>query len=340
MAQKRHNEYYETLGVKTDATDADLKKAYHKLALKWHPDKNVNKKIAREKFQKISHAYEVLSDPEKRKVYDQFGEAGLKGEIPTQDSMPEEFFQQSGGRHGFAFHDPSQIFEQFFGTSNPNEAERIDPMDIFARMGMGGGFSNSHDMFGERGRGFASNRRQKPQVLKRNLECTLKQLYTGCTKKLKITRRVYEPSSQQIREEEKVVEVPVKPGWKSGTTVTFEGQGDRLPGRPVQDIVFVVKEKADGKFQRDGNNLIYTAKISLKDALTGNGTLTITTLDDRPLYVKLDGVITPESRKVFVNEGMPLQKSPDRRGDLIVKFDIKFPTHLSAEQQQVLKRAL
>ncbi|KAF0700083.1 Aste57867_9362 [Aphanomyces stellatus] len=356
------NDYYQVLGVKRDATDEELKKAYRKMALKWHPDKNVNNpEMAQKKFQDVNEAYEVLSDKQKRTIYDQYGEEGLKGGIPSQDGgdagagffpgggRSAHFSSNGGGGFpgGFSFHssDPSKIFEQFFGTSNLHEAEGMDPMFMFGNMGGGGrgggrrqtSFFGS-DPFGDSQQMPRKTKRMEP--LKRDLECTLEQLYTGCTKKLKITRKIYDERTQAMHEEEKILEVNVRPGWKAGTKITYEGEGDMLPGRAAQDIVFIIQEKPHTKFRRDNDTLVYTAKISLKDALVGNGTLTIKTLDNRELHLKLDSVVTPTTRKIFVGEGMPCQKDPSRRGDLQVHFDIQFPTRLNTNQIELLREAL
>ncbi|CAK4084333.1 unnamed protein product [Aphanomyces euteiches] len=350
-------DYYQVLGVKRDATDDELKKAYRKMALKWHPDKNVNnKEQAQLKFQDVNEAYEVLSDKQKRTIYDQFGEEGLKGGMPGNGGAEagagffpggaQSFRSGSFPGGGFSFHssDPSKIFEQFFGTSNLHEAEGMDPMFMFGNMGGMGGMGGSRrgssffggDPFGDH----MPRSSKRPEPLKRDLECTLEQLYTGCTKKLKITRKVYDERSQSMREEEKILEVNVRPGWKAGTKLTYEGEGDLLPGRVAQDIVFIIQEKLHAKFRRENDTLIYTAKITLKDALVGQGTLTIKTLDDRELHLKLDSVVTPTTRKVFVGEGMPNPKDPSRRGDLHVHFDIQFPSSLNTNQVELLRQAL
>ncbi|CAK4766599.1 unnamed protein product [Aphanomyces euteiches] len=149
-------DYYQVLGVKRDATDDELKKAYRKMALKWHPDKNVNnKEQAQLKFQEVNEAYEVLSDKQKRTIYDQFGEEGLKGGMPGNGGAEagagffpggaQSFRSGSFPGGGFSFHssDPSKIFEQFFGTSNLHEAEGMDPMFMFGNMGGMGGMGGS-----------------------------------------------------------------------------------------------------------------------------------------------------------------------------------------------------
>ncbi|OQS05065.1 hypothetical protein THRCLA_02754 [Thraustotheca clavata] len=347
-------DYYQVLGVSKNATDDELKKGYRKMALKWHPDKNPdNKEAAQKKFQEVNEAYEVLSDKQKRTIYDQFGEEGLKGGIPQQGGSPNSAggffpggsaqFSSSGFPGGYSFHstDPTKIFEQFFGTSNLHEAEHMDPMFMFSNMGRGmPGRQSSFGGFGFDGFNSPTRGNKRPEPLKRDLECSLEQLYTGCTKKLKITRKIYDEHSHSMREEEKLLEVHVNPGWKAGTKLTYEGEGDVLPGRAPQDIVFIIQEKPHPKFKRDGDTLIYTAKITLKDALVGNGTLTIKTLDNRHVDLRLDSVVTPTTRKVFVGEGMPHSKDPSRRGDLHVYFDIQFPTQLSPQQADLIRQAL
>ncbi|POM72941.1 Hypothetical protein PHPALM_10268, partial [Phytophthora palmivora] len=212
-----------------NATEDELRKAYRKLALKWHPDKNPNDRDgAQKKFQEIGEAYEVLSDKKKREIYDMYGEEGLKGQPAgpegPEGGMPGGMGGGMGGMPGgftyttsssgfpgggFSFHstDPSKIFEQFFGTSNLHEAESRDPMtSMFGDMGFGGmrgmrsGGFGGHDPFGQQ-------RQPRAQQLKSELEVPLEQLYTGCTKKLKITRKVHDPSSNQMREEQKILEI-------------------------------------------------------------------------------------------------------------------------------------
>ncbi|KAH7463664.1 hypothetical protein PRIC1_006631 [Phytophthora ramorum] len=350
-------DYYAVLNVAKGATDDELRKAYRKLALKWHPDKNPNDPDgAQKKFQDIGEAYEVLSDKKKREIYDMYGEEGLKGQ-PAGPEGPEggmpggmggmpggfTYTTSSGGfpaGSSFSFHstDPSKIFEQFFGTSNLHEAEGRDPMaSMFSDMGFGGMRGMQSGGFG--GRDPFGQQRQ-PQQLKSELEVPLEQLYSGCTKKLKITRKVHDPSSNQLREEQKILEIDVKPGWKDGTKVTFEGQGDALPGRPAQDIVFVIKQKPHNKFTRDGDNLLYRAKLSLRDALLGSGTLTIKTLDGREVPVPLGGVVAPGTQMVIAGEGMPLQKRTSQRGNLVVEFDVQFPTKLTEAQKNMVRQVL
>uniref|UniRef100_A0AAV1TPL4 J domain-containing protein n=1 Tax=Peronospora matthiolae TaxID=2874970 RepID=A0AAV1TPL4_9STRA len=348
-------DYYAILNVAKGATDDELRKAYRKLALKWHPDKNPNDPDgAQRKFQEIGEAYEVLSDKKKREIYDVYGEEGLKGqpaEGPEGGGMPGgmpggfTYTTTSGfpaGSFGFHSSDATKIFEQFFGTSNLHEAERSAPMaSMFGDMGGFGGMRGMRSSgFGGGRDPFGQSQPPRAQKLQSELEVPLEQLYAGCVKKLKITRKVHDPSSNTLREEQKILEINIKPGWKDGTKVTFEGQGDALPGRPAQDIVFVIRQKPHPKFERDGDKLLYRAKVSLRDALLGNGTLSVKMLDGREVPVPLGGVIAPGTKLVIAGEGMPLQKNPSQRGNLVVEFDVQFPTQLTEAQKNLVRQAL
>jgi len=165
---------------------------------------------------------------------------------------------------------------------------------------------------------------------------SLEDLYTGVTKKLRVTRKRTDGSPS-----EKILEINVKAGWKAGTKLTFKDEGDEImPGR-FQSIEFSIEEKPHATFTREGDNLIYTQTITLAEALTGFNK-TITTLDHRqiPLASSSDAIVDPNTTRRIPNEGMPISKQPGRKGDLIVKFNVKFPTSLSSRQKEAIKSAL
>eukprot|EP01053_Blabericola_migrator_P003511 Blabericola_migrator_1__3510@NODE_2040_length_3379_cov_208_454710_g1295_i0_p2_GENE_NODE_2040_length_3379_cov_208_454710_g1295_i0NODE_2040_length_3379_cov_208_454710_g1295_i0_p2_ORF_typecomplete_len338_score65_86DnaJ_C/PF01556_18/3_4e03DnaJ_C/PF01556_18/1_7e50DnaJ/PF00226_31/3_9e25_NODE_2040_length_3379_cov_208_454710_g1295_i022833296 len=331
-------DYYGILGVPKDATPDQLKKAYRKMAMKWHPDKHPDpdaKAKAEEHFKDVAEAFDVLSDPEKKKIYDQYGEEGLKGGMPGGGGMGGRTFVYSGV-------DPSEIFSRFFGTSSPfssgfddagfrHMSFVMDGDDIFSGIRMG----NMGPM-GMRGMGDSSPP-LRPASYSVDLNLTLEELYKGTHKRLKVTRARYERGRRQ--QEEKFIELDVKPGWKDGTKITFPGEGDQPgPNRPPGDIVFVTKSKAHPKFVRQGNHLVHRVYISLKEALLGTK-IQVDTLDGRRLNLDVPGVVNPKTRKVLSNEGMPISKAPGSKGDLIIEFDIQFPAGL-AESQRALVRQL
>lgn len=264
-------DYYKVLGVSRSATEEELKKAYRKLALKYHPDKN-KENGAEEKFKEIAEAYEVLSDKKKRDIFDKYGEAGLKGEVPNAGPHPGQNF--TWHYHG----DPNATFQHFFGTQDPFNNmffngfhgagprpgfRGAEPMDIdHDDFGFGNGFTNGHPGFPGHPR--THRKRQDAPVL-HDLKVSLEDLLKGCTKKMKISRRVLNPDGRTTRTEDKVLDINVKPGWKEGTKITFPREGDQLPNTIPADIVFTLKNKPHPTFQRDGSHLVYKAKISLKE---------------------------------------------------------------------------
>jgi len=138
---------------------------------------------------------------------------------------------------------------------------------------------------------------------------------------------------------EEILTIEIKPGWKKGTKITFPEKGNEQPNVIPADIVFIIDEKPHSVFKRDGNDLTVTQKISLVEALTGY-TVHLTTLDGRRLTVPINNIIHPEYEEVVRGEGMPLPKDPSKKGNLRIKFNIKFPTRLTSEQKAGLKRLL
>ncbi|XP_059658820.1 uncharacterized protein LOC132305154 [Cornus florida] len=333
-------DYYKILNVDKNAKDEDLKKAYRKLAMKWHPDKNPNNnKEAEAKFKQISEAYEVLSDPQKRAVYDQYGEEGLKGQVPPPDAGGATFFQTGDGPNVFRFNprNANDIFSEFFGFSSP-----------FGGMGGGGGMRGSSifsggmfgdDMFSSFGDGRPmSSAPPKASPIEISLPCSLEELYKGTTKKMKISREIADASGKTLPVQE-ILTIDIKPGWKKGTKITFPEKGNEQPNVIPADLVFVIDEKPHIVFTREGNDLVVTQKISLAEALTGC-TVHITTLDGRNLTIPINNVIHPNYEEIVPKEGMPMPKDPLKKGNLRIKFNIKFPTRLTAEQKPGIKKLL
>ncbi|KAI4333918.1 hypothetical protein L6164_018669 [Bauhinia variegata] len=337
-------DYYKILQVDKNAKDDDLKKAYRKLAMKWHPDKNPNnKKDAEAKFKQISEAYEVLSDPRKRAIYDQYGEEGLKGQVPPPDAGGASFYSSGDGPTSFRFNprNAEDIFAEFFGYSNPFSG--MGGMGGHAGPGMrsrfpGGIFGD--DIFGSFGEGGHMNpgAPRKAPPIENKLPCSLEDLYKGTTKKMKISREIIDASGTSMQVEE-ILTINVKPGWKKGTKITFPEKGNEQPNVTAADLVFIIDEKPHSVFTRDGNDLVVSQKISLVEALTGY-TVQLTTLDGRSLTMPINNVIHPNYEEVVPKEGMPLQKDPTKKGNLRIKFNIKFPTRLTAEQKSGIKKLL
>ncbi|XP_065850410.1 uncharacterized protein [Euphorbia lathyris] len=326
-------DYYSILKVEKNASEDDLKKSYRKLAMKWHPDKNPNtKKEAEAKFKQISEAYEVLSDPQKKAIYDQYGEEGLK-------DMPAGGFRNSNS--GFNPRNAEDIFAEFFGnspfgfgSSGPGRSMRFQSDAHAHAAGMfGGGSENLFRAYSE-----GANMPRKPPPVESKLPCSLEELYSGSTRKMKISRTVVDGHGRQVQETE-ILSIDVKPGWKKGTKITFPDKGNEQLNQLPADLVFVIDEKTHSTFKRDGNDLIINQRVSLAEALGGT-TVNLTTLDARNLSIPVHDIVSPGYELVVAREGMPIAKEPGNRGDLRIKFEVKFPTRLTPEQRAGLKRAL
>ncbi|KAF8241716.1 DnaJ-domain-containing protein [Wilcoxina mikolae CBS 423.85] len=367
----KESKLYDVLGIKPDASVDDIKKAYRKGALKYHPDKNKDNANAAEKFKDVSQAYEILSDPEKRKIYDQYGLEFLLrgGTAPPPDSGPgagaggfspgfgrSDTYPGFGGSFGGS---PSFTFTTSTGPGGfPGGFMPGNPENIFANFakmngldgddefgGLFGGGSplggGARSFSGSRFGGSRSNGARKPApeatVVERPISFTLEELFHGAKKKFKVKRKTFDREGR-IQREDKDLEITVKPGMKAGSKFKFKGVGDEIEGTK-QDIHFVVTEKPHPLFERKGDDLIATISIPLKEALTG-WSRQIKTIDGKNLKVSHSGPTPPTWTETYPSLGMVLPKDPSQRGNLIVKVDIVFPATLTPEQKAQLKNIL
>ncbi|XP_034956658.1 dnaJ homolog subfamily B member 5 isoform X3 [Zootoca vivipara] len=343
-------DYYKTLGIQSGANEDEIKKAYRKMALKYHPDKNKDPN-AEEKFKEIAEAYDVLSDPKKRAVYDQYGEEGLKTGGGSSGTPGNTFH--------YTFHgDPHATFASFFGGSNPfdifftsgrsrvfngfdhddmdiDDDESGDPFSAFGRFGFNG-LNGVHRRHPEP---IHMRRKVQDPPVVHELKVSLEEIYHGATKRMKITRRRLNSDGRTMRTEDKILNIVIKRGWKEGTKITFPKEGDATPDNIPADIVFILKDKPHSLFRRDGTNIIYTAMISLKEALCGC-TVNIPTVDGRVIPLPCNDIIKPGTVKRLRGEGLPFPKVPTQRGDLIVEFKVRFPDRIAPQTRQILKQHL
>ncbi|XP_024404154.1 dnaJ protein homolog [Physcomitrium patens] len=362
MPKKSDNtKYYEALGVSKSASQDELKRAYRKAAIKNHPDKGGDP----EKFKEISQAYEVLSDPEKRELYDQYGEDALK--------------EGMGGGGG---HNPFDIFESFFG---------------------GGGSPFGDSFPGGSGRG-GSRRQRRGEDVVHPLKVSLEDLYNGTSKKLSLSRNVLcskckgkgsktgassrcagcqgsgmkvsirqlgpnmiqqmqhvcsdcrgsgetisekdkcgQCKGQKVVQDKKVLEVHVEKGMAHGQKITFQGEADEAPDTVTGDIVFVLQLKEHPKFKRKGDDLFVEHTLSLTEALCGFQ-FPLTHLDGRQLLIKTNPgeIVKPGQFKAINDEGMPQYQRPFMKGKLYLHFTVEFPESgsLSSEQCRMLESIL
>ncbi|XP_064626754.1 dnaJ homolog subfamily B member 1-like [Lineus longissimus] len=344
-------DYYSILGLPKGASEDEIKKAYKKMALKYHPDKNKSPG-AEDKFKEVAEAYDVLCDKDKKEIYDKYGEDGLKrggggggggpGNFYTFTGDPHEMFKDffrgaDDSKFFFGGGGPGRGSQSFFGGGH----EDMDVDDLFGfgsqRTGHGGpaGFSQ----FNTSSHGMGGGRKRQDPPIQRDLQVSLEEIYNGTQKKMKIKRKILNADGRTTRQEDKVLTIDVKKGWKAGTKITFPKEGDQTPNNIPADIVFVIKNKPHQVYVRDGSDIKYKAKITLKEALCGTE-IRIPTIDGQVLPVNIKGVTKPTTVKRIPGHGLPLPKQPTKCGDLVVEFDICFPDHLSPEANRKMAQYL
>ncbi|MBI5749458.1 MAG: DnaJ domain-containing protein [Nitrospinae bacterium] len=305
-----YKDYYEILGLKKDAAEGQIKKAYRKLAMKYHPDRNPNNKSAEEKFKEINEAYAVLSDKDKRKQYDMFG----------SDKFHQRFSQEDIFR-GF---DIGDILKDFgFGSS-----------DIFSQIfGKGragyGGFENKYggeapfgyeDMFGRAAQ-------QKGADVTSDLHITFNEAAFGGEKRVSLKR----PDGKI---EEVMVKIPA--GIDTGKKLRLSGKGAAgIGGLPPGDLYFNVLVQEHPVFKRDGDNVIIEKEIKFTEAVLGTS-VEVTTLEGETRRAKV-AAGTKGGTKIRIKGYGITHLKGGGRGDLYVKIKIKVPEHITDRQRKLME---
>ncbi|KAJ5245925.1 mitochondrial protein import protein mas5 [Penicillium chermesinum] len=347
---------YDFLGVPPTASESQLKSAYKKGALKYHPDKNADNPDAAEKFKELSHAYEILSDPQKRQVYDQFGEEGLENGGGGGGMNAEDLFSQFFGGGG-AF---GGMFGGGMREQGPKKARTIHHVhkvnleDIYRGKvsklalqksvicagcdGRGGKEGAVKECSGCNGSGMKTMMRQMGPMIQR-----FQTVCPDCNGEGEIIKdkdRCKKCNGKKTVVERKVLHVHVDKGVRDGHKIEFRGEGDQMPGVLPGDVVFEIEQKPHPRFQRKNDDLFYQAEIDLLTALAG-GTIHIEHLDDRWLTVNIapGDVIVPDAIKVIAGQGMPSFRHHDY-GNLYIKFDVKFPEKDQLQNLELLEQVL
>ena len=305
-------DYYKILQLPKNCLQEDIAESFRNLSLKYHPKVCSPENSAKSEFhfQKLCEAYEVLSDPIKKEIYDIYGQEGLKNGIIDKKGNIKGGYIYSGNGH--------EIFEKFMGTANP-----------FTLKG-----ESEKGFFDEQ---ICENKKNEEgvQPIDVDLECTLEELYNGCVKHIKYKRRVIGVDFRTTEEKEAAVDVEIFRGYDKHTVIPYKGMGNQSPGMKNSDLIVHIKEKKHKCFQRvNTNDLIYVHKIDLAQALNSEP-VKFATLDGRKLAISIDEIISPSTVKVVPGEGMPIFQNEMnvrdlniRKGDLYIKFDIKFPEYI------------
>jgi len=326
--------FYRLLGLRKDATDEEIKAAYKKLALTHNPKRkkpkpsmtpseHAQEQMMREQAEELeslqifmltAEAYDILSDPLRRAIYDQYGERALKEGFPGPDGFIDPYVY-----HG----DPYRTFREFFGTDNPF-------VDLLK--------SSCAPMDYDSGKSSASYLPKGARIM-RPLPLTLEEVYRGAVKKLIVSKKVLKEDGVTTETVNKVLTVKIPPGTPHGMQFSFPGEGDQGCKIQPADVCFVAEIQPHPDFEREGDNLVMTAKLTLGESLCGSK-IPVKTLDGRFFTVMSVHMIYPGSEKVIAGEGLPLLGEPERKGDLLIRFNVKYPNKLSDKQRQALKDAL
>ncbi|XP_055923130.1 dnaJ homolog subfamily A member 4 [Eupeodes corollae] len=344
--------YYDLLGVKPNASPEELKKAYRKLALKYHPDKNPNEG---EKFKAISQAYEVLSDTDKRQIYDEGGESAIK----------------KGGNDAGDMRNPMDFFEKFFGggfgTGGGGRRRERRGKDVIHQMGVQleeiyNGTTRKlalqKNVICEKceGRGGKKGAVGKCDVCRGNgYETRVQQIGPGMVQHIEQVCRKCMGQGEIISEkdrckqcngrktvrERKVLEVHIEKGMRNGQKIVFNGEGDHEPDLQPGDIIILLEEKEHAVYRRVGDDLTLKMPIELVEALCGFQRV-IKTLDNRDLVITSPPgeVIKHQHAKCIMEEGVPLYKNPMEKGRLIIQFEVNFPDTLPVAVLPALEQCL
>lgn len=354
----RDTTLYDNLGIKPDASDSEIKKAYRKLSIKWHPDKNpTNKEKATAEFQKISEAYSILSDSDKRKQYDNFGMDFVKN-------------QAGEGGHGF---NPEDIFSQFFGggggspfgfnfggggqREKPKEDIQIKvqvnleqiyneesieinyPQKVFCKESDGTGTkSKTNPKCPD-----CDGKGKKVQVVR--MGPMIQQMVQDCPKCRGSGKFIPENdkcsnckgNGYTIRT--KTIKLPLKNGLDTGNKIQLEGKGHQFKDHKT-DLVILIEVKENSTFTRKGSDLITNVKLELYQALFGFDKV-IKHLDGKLLHISSSSLIKDGDSKVIKGKGMPDLRNRTT-GDIIINFSVKYPdpSKLSLEEKESVKNIL
>ena len=332
--------YYEILGVSKTATHDEIRKAYRKKAVKLHPDKGGSE----EAFQELQQAYEVLSDDDKRKVYDTYGEEGLKegrgGEGPGMDIF--DFFNGGGSRRGPR--KTKSILQTIDVTLEDIYLGKEKYLEISRKRVCQKCKGSGSKVEGANTTCSRCNGRGVVIVSQRNMGVIFQTQSTCPTCRGEGTvisdkDRCPECRGNKVTTQSKLIKIMLDKGAPDGKRYKFEGEADEVPGVQAGDVIIEINIQKHKKFVRKGADLLYNADITLLEALTGFE-MVITHLDGKQILVrtKPGEIIKPGVLKTVHECGMPFFESPYRFGNLYINFNIVFPQNLDDEQMKGLKQ--
>lgn len=347
-------DYYEVLGVQKGASKDEIKKGYRKLAVQYHPDKNPGNKEAEEKFKEATEAYEVLSDEQKRQIYDQYGFAGLEGMGGGggYQHAYSDFQDIFGG--GFDF---ESIFGSFFGggrssaraAHNQGENLRYDMELSFKEAVYGTSteiqFSHKETCETCHGSGGADGAKRKTcptcngagQIRRSSGFFSMAQTCPTCGGEgSTIDKPCRSCGGTGVEKRKRTIRVTIPAGVDEGRRIAITGQGNAgRNGGPAGDLYIYLHVREHPCFERDGNDLYCAVPISITQASLG-AEITVTSLDDKKIKIRIPAGTQSGKLLRVRDEGVPMGNT-GRKGDLYIKIIVKIPSRLSSKAKQLLE---
>jgi DnaJ-related protein SCJ1 len=345
LAADGESDYYKVLGIDREADQRQIKRAFRKLSVKYHPDKNVGDADAAAKFSEISSAYEVLSNEEKRQIYDIHGDEGLKkhaqgGGMQAQHPFASMFGggQQQGGRRGPDFNmDFATTLEELY-----NGAERSFKISrkVVCRKCRGTGAKGGDTKKCKKCKGQGTV--VQMQQLGPGFNVQMQAACDACGGKGQtFLHKCDSCKGAKLVQEDKELSATIERGMKHGEKITFERMSEQSAdaGLVPGNVVLNLKCKPHARFVRKGNDLHHDMTITLREALLGFSKQ-LPHLDKHVVTVAQSGVTYPGQVLRMAGEGMPQHNYPSQKGTLFVKFKIKFPKVLTEEQKKLAAQLL
>lgn len=294
-----YQDYYQTLGVSKNASEKEIKKAYRKLARDYHPDVNQGNDSAEEKFKQINEAYEVLSDPEKRQKYDQFGRQW------------QQYAQGQPGSQSYTQTIDPETFAQMFGRRPGSSGENSNFSSFF------------ETLFGEMGRQSGQAQPRRSADMEQTVQITLEEAFHGTTRTLQYSNG-------------RTISAKIPRGVDNGSKIRLTGQGEPGPDGRSGNLILHIELLPHPQYTRHGDDLTLQLPVDLYTAVLG-GKTSVTTLGKTVQLTIPAGAQNGQQIRLR-GLGMPHMRHPEKRGDLFVVLQVQLPQHLTPEEQALFQQ--
>ena len=323
--EEPEEDFYQLLGVSRDATPKEIKKAFRALSLKYHPDRNPGDEKAHEKYIKLNRAHEVLTDPEKKEIYDIYGEEGLNKEFNLQQRGKE----RGPDNRLDLYVDLEDLYNGLTKTID------IEKNVVCSHChGTGGKLGKTSQCPVCNGRGFMT----RTITMGIGMQMQMQQPCDHCKGKgIIFSETCPHCKGRKLVKTHKKLELTIEKGMRNNQNIVFKGEAEQSPDRLPGDLIMTLKENKHPFFKKRKDNDLYAdIQLNLKEALFGYNKK-ITHLDKREFYVESKKITQPDEERIITGEGMPVHKFPSQKGDLHLKFNVVLPKSLNKKEKELIR---